>query len=127
MKPLDGRLHFVERNAWFFKNAVSAQRTLFNAGFDLTAIGVHFENDIGIFNTGPSLRERARLAAVKGQFFNVAIGIAYFVTSAFRLVLFGPLKLQGIHRSDDFVFLKNLTRVFWQWQLQRNVSKRKQV
>ena len=125
--PLDGQLHFFHWDTWIFKNAIDLQGPFFYRCLDIAALCVHVEADVCILNAWPVFGGRAGFSALKIEVIKPAVSHLHLVRFVCASVFFPPLNVQRVDQATDFVFKQGLAGGVWQWQLECNASKRKQV
>ena len=127
MLPLDACLELIQGDAWIFKNTINLQRPFLNRSIGTATFCIHVKADVGILNAWPIFGRRAWLATLKIEVINAAVGRFDLVCFVLACVFFGPLDVQRVDQTTDFVFLQGLSGGLWQWQLECNVSKCEQI
>ena len=123
MLPLDGDLQLFQGDAWIFKKAINLQRPFLNRSIETATLCIHVKADIGILNARPIFGRSAWLSAFKIEVINAAVGRFDLVCFVLACVFFGPLDVQWVDQTTDFVRQQGLSGGLWQWQLECNVSK----
>ena len=123
MLPLDGGLQLIQGDAWIFKKAINLQRPFLNRSIGTATLCIHVKADVGIFNAWPIFGRGAWLATLKKEVINAAVGRLDLECFVLACVFFGPLDVQRVDQTTDFVLLQGLPGRLWQWQLEGNVSK----
>ena len=123
MLPLDACLQLIQGDAWIFKNTINLQRPFLNRSIGTATFCIHVKADVGILNAWPIFGRRAWLATLKIEVINAAVGRFDLVCFVLACVFFGPLDVQRVDQTTDFVGQQGLPGGIWQRQLECNASK----